>query len=827
MDKELIMESVNIGVKGMTCTNCATGLERKLNRLDSVKATLNFAAEQAAINFDSKKTDLSALVSAIESSGYIPVLGETTLDVTGMTCANCAKRLEKNLMNLEGVLSANVNLATQSATISYLPEYIAVKDFKATAQKIGYSLHENETISAVQVGDREGNQLKRDALIASFLAAPLLLLEMLPMLIPNGMALREALLPKSTFVYLSFALATLVQFGPGLRFYKLGLPSLLSGAPDMNSLVMLGSSSAYFYSLIATFLPQILPEGTVHVYYEASASIIAIILVGRWLEQRTKGKSGQAIEKLLSLQAKTAYVWRGENWQTLPINEVRVGDIIQVKPGEKIPLDGVVKNGSSYLDESMLTGEAKAVNKQVGEEIMGGTINKTGSFEFEVTKVGNDTVLAQIVKTVKEAQGSKLPIQAIADKVVAVFVPIILIIAAFTFIIWLIWGPSPNLNYALVVSAAVLLIACPCAMGLATPISIMVGSGRAANMGVFFRKGEALQALQNVQIIAFDKTGTLTKGTSELTNILLEDGFDEREVLGLVASLEQKSEHPIAEALVKEANIRDLVLSEVESFRAIPGYGIEGIINAKKVQIGSRRFIQDLGLSNLPSLDWAKEGKTVVHVAVNGEFVATLAVADTLKENTKQTLEALNLFGIKTVMITGDNNDTARAIANDININEIYAEVLPNDKVSIIRALNARGATVAFVGDGINDAPALASADVGIAIGTGTDIAIEAADVVLMSGNLEGVLTALSISKATLRNIKQNLFWAFIYNIVLIPVAAGALYPSFGILLSPMFAAVAMGLSDLFVVGNALRLQHFHLSKFIKRDNPKIILVGG
>ena len=804
-------KTIDVGVQGMTCANCSSRVERNLNKLEGVSANVNLATERATVAYDAEKVDRAALLESIVQSGYTPVTEEVTFHIGGMTCANCSSRIERKLNKLDGVLSANVNLATEKATVRFLPAELRLSGIKEAVEATGYTVLETHAQDKVDLKKKTEDDLKRRALLASALAAPLLLLEMLPMLFPGGMMLRDALIPYSVMLGLGFVLATLVQFGPGLRFYKSGFPSLVSGHPDMNSLVMLGSSAAYFYSLVATFIPQVLPEGTRHVYYEASATIIAIILLGKWLEARSKGRTGDAIQKLLSLQAKTARVQRGSDWTDTPADDVRQGDILQVRPGEKIPVDGTLLSGQSYVDESMITGEPIPVEKTAGDEVVGGTINGTGSFTFSATKVGANTTLAQIIKMVEDAQGSKAPIQALADRVVAVFVPVILMIAALTFLVWLLVGPSPALNFALVNAVAVLLIACPCAMGLATPISIMVGSGKAAEMGTLFRQGEALQSLQSVAVVALDKTGTLTKGKPELTDLVTQSDFDEAEVLHLVASAEQTSEHPVAQAIVKAAQNRGVKLTAPTDFEAVPGYGVSALVDGKRVQVGADRYMRQLGLE-LPSNSadrLADEGKTPLYAAIDGQLVATLAVADTLKEGSAEAVKSLHRLGLKVAMVTGDNARTARAVANLVGIDEVLAEVLPNGKVDAVKELQAAGRKVAFVGDGINDAPALAQADVGIAIGTGTDVAIEAADVILMSGDLRGVPNAFGISRATLNNIKQNLFWAFVYNIVLIPVAAGVLYPFFGILLSPILAAAAMGLSDVFVVGNALRLKRF------------------
>ena len=610
-----------------------------------------------------------------------------------------------------------------------------------------------------------------------------------------------------------FVLATIVQFGPGLRFYRKGIPALLKLSPDMNSLVVLGSTAAWAYSVVATFLPSLLPAGMVNVYYEASAVIVTLILLGRLLEARAKGRTGAAIAKLVGLQPKSARVERNGEIVDLPLDEVQAGDVVQVRPGDRLPVDGVVIAGSSFVDESMITGEPVPVTKSEGATVVGGTINKTGSFTYRATKVGADTLLAQIIRMVQQAQGAKLPIQALVDRITAWFVPAVMAVAAVTFLLWLLLGPEPAFTFALVNAVAVLIIACPCAMGLATPTSIMVGTGRAAELGVLFRKGEALQSLRSAQVIALDKTGTLTAGHPELTDFEVAAGVEPDAALRLVAAVESASEHPIAAAIVTAARAKGLSVPAVEGFEAVPGFGAQGRVAGQAIAVGADRYMTKLGLD--PSAFKAtaerlgQQGKTPLYAAIDGRLAAIIAVADPVKPSTPAAIAALHAMGLKVAMITGDNRRTAEAIARGLGIDEVVAEVLPEGKVDTINRLKSGGRKVAFVGDGINDAPALAAADVGIAIGTGTDIAIESADVVLMSGELTGVPAAIGLSQATIRNIKENLFWAFAYNVLLIPVAAGALYPVSGTLLSPMIAAGAMALSSVFVVGNALRLRRY------------------
>ncbi|MGL6251912.1 MAG: copper-translocating P-type ATPase, partial [Billgrantia desiderata] len=570
---------------------------------------------------------------------------------------------------------------------------------------------------------------------------------------------------------------------------------------------------AWSYSLVAMFAPGLLPAGTANLYFEAAAVIASLILLGRYLEARSKGRTSEAIKRLMGLQAKTARVFRDGEVVEIPLDQVQQNDIVQVRPGEKIAVDGEVVEGASYVDESMITGEPVPVEKTPGAQVVGGTINKTGAFSFRATNVGADTVLAQIIRMVESAQGAKLPIQALVDKVTAWFVPIVIAIALLTCIAWLTLGPGPAISFALVNAVAVLIIACPCAMGLATPTSIMVGTGRAAEIGILFRKGEALQTLRHAEVVALDKTGTLTKGRPELTDLMVTDGFEHDVVLQLVASVESRSEHPIAEAIIEGAKARGLALQSIDSFDAVPGFGIKASVAGHEVWVGADRLMTSNGIDvhrfEDEATQLADEGKSPLYAAIDGRLAAILAVSDPIKESTPQALKALHELGLKVAMITGDNRRTAQAIARQLGIDEVVAEVLPDGKVEAVKALRQGGRQVAFVGDGINDAPALAEADVGIAIGTGTDVAIESADVVLMSGDLTGVPNAIGLSRATLRNIKQNLFWAFAYNTALIPVATGAFFPLFGILLSPVFAAAAMALSSIFVLGNALRLKTF------------------
>jgi P-type Cu+ transporter len=728
------------------------------------------------------------------------------LGIQGMTCASCVARVERVLRRLDGVTEANVNLATERAEIHFVPEIVSIEQLKAAVEQAGYIVVALE--KAENVRTEEVEQLKKSVIFSALFAVPLLILAMAPMFFP---ALDQWLMAHAPINWILLLLATPVQFGPGRRFYRKGWASLHQGVPDMNTLVMIGTSAAYFYSLVATVLPQIFPVGTAQVYFEASGVVITLVLLGKYFEALAKGRASEAMKHLLRLQAKTAHVIRNGTEQEIAIEGVVQGDLIVVRPGEKIPVDGEVMTGASYVDESMITGEPMPVRKEMGASVVGGTINQNGTFQFRATKVGADTVLSQIVALVETAQGSKLPIQGLADRVVAVFVPIVLAIALFTFGIWMIFGGTTALSFALVNTVAVLIVACPCAMGLATPTSIMVGTGKAAELGIIFRKGEALERLQSVQVVALDKTGTLTKGKPELTDFLLQPGYDADAVLALVAAAEKGSEHPIARALIESA--KHLQIPEAENFEAVPGFGIVAQVNGQSVQVGADRYLVQLGIDISPFSQvagkFAETGKSPLYVAIDGKLAALIVVSDPVKESSLGAVQALKSLGLHVAMITGDNRQTAQAIAAQLGIDEVLAEVLPQAKAEAVRKLQSTSSSVAFVGDGINDAPALAQADVSLAIGTGTDVAIETADVILMAGDLRGVVHAIALSRATLSNIRFNLFWAFFYNVVLIPVAAGALYPAFGLLFSPVLSGAAMGFSSLFVLANALSLRNF------------------
>lgn len=802
-----LLSYLSLGVDGMTCASCVGRVERVLKAVPGVTdASVNLATERADVRGGALNPQ--DLISVIEKAGYGVREQSLELAIDGMTCASCVGRVERALLAFPGVTKANVNLATERATVRGIADEAMLI---AAIRKAGY-----EARGVVGDGEDTGGRklaeqaaLRRDLIAAGALTLPVFVMEMgghlfsaLHMLIMNSIGMQASW-------FIQFALTTLVLVGPGRRFWQKGIPALLRATPDMNSLVAVGAGAAYAYSVVATFAPALLPAGTVNVYFEAAAVIVTLILLGRYLEARAKGRTSEAIKRLIGLQPKTAHVMRDGVAVEYPLADVQTGDLLLVRPGERVPVDGIVAEGKSWVDESMISGEPLPVAKARDAMVTGGTVNQTGALTMRATAVGSATLLAQIIRMVEAAQGGKLPIQALVDRITLWFVPVVMVVAALTFLVWLTFGPTPALGFALVNAVAVLIIACPCAMGLATPTSIMVATGRAAELGILFRKGEALQSLRDVKIIAFDKTGTLTEGKPELTDLILAPGLTREELLPMIAAVEAKSEHPIARAIVAAATGP---LSVLEPFQAVPGMGVTATVGAHRIAVGADRFMASLGVDTAAFADQAgalaAEGKTPLYAALDGRCAAMLAVSDRIKKTTPDAIAALHGQGIKVAMITGDTAKTAEVIAGRLGIDEVIAGVLPEGKVAAIARLKSFG-PLAFVGDGINDAPALAAADVGLAIGTGTDIAIEAADVVLMSGRLTGISDALALSHAAMRNIRQNLFWAFAYNVALIPVAAGALYPWFGLLLSPAIAAGAMAMSSVFVVGNALRLRRF------------------
>ncbi|WP_246318906.1 heavy metal translocating P-type ATPase [Peteryoungia desertarenae] len=837
---------LQIPVEGMTCASCVRRVEKAAGAVEGVsESAVNFATETLSVTVGPGFSG-AKLKKAIEDAGYEPRLETLVLEVEDMTCASCVLRVEKALKSVPAVEEASVNLATGEALVKLLGGQDMLPEIKAAVEKAGYAVRlagvggagagaanaahkasdgeSTRGAGETQVEDdsrearraREIDGLKRNVLVAGLLTLPLFVMEMGAHLYPPLHHVLMGIFPGNTLYLTQFVLATLVLAGPGRRFYLKGFPALFRLAPDMNSLVAIGTSAAYLYSVVTTFLPAILPSEARFVYYEAATVIVTLILIGRLLEARAKGRTGAAIRKLAGLQAKTARVERDGKTLDLGLSEVVLGDVVVVRPGERIPVDGRVIDGASAVDEAMISGEPIPVEKGPGATVIGGTVNGSGSFRFEATGIGADMMLSRIIRMVQEAQGAKLPIQKLVDQVTAFFVPAVISIAVLTFIAWFLIGPEPAYTYGLVAAVAVLIIACPCAMGLATPTSIMVGTGRAAELGVLFRKGEALQTLSTIDTVVMDKTGTITKGRPEVTEIVLSQGFERAELLALTASLEARSEHPLADAIVRAAEAEGLKLSKVSEVEAVTGFGVTGIVDGRRVAAGADRYMVKLGVMAADATDnalkdamarFADEGASPLYVAVDGRLAAAIAVADPLKETSVAAIAALKGLGLKVVMVTGDNQRTAKAIARRAGIDDVEAEVLPEGKVNVIKALQEKGAKLAFIGDGINDAPALASADAGIAIGTGTDVAIESADVVLVGGDLTGALHAIELSRQVMRNIRENLFWAFGYNVALIPVAAGALYPAFGWMLSPMLGAAAMGLSSVFVLSNALRLK--------------------
>ena len=811
-----LLNKLDLGISGMSCASCVAKIETGLSRLPGVvEARVNFAAEKATIAYDPAEATLSDLVGTVKALGYDARSHKATLSVLGMTCASCVNKVQTALNQVPGVIEATVNFATEQASIEYVQDLVTIKDLSKATDSVGYTLVAKEEGQFVdkekEVRDAELNLLKHKFLTGILLVAPLFILVHWEKL---GLG---SILPLSrdTNYILQLLLQTPVQFWVGWQFYRGALSAARHRTSDMNTLIAVGTSAAYLYSVLATFFPGLFSaEGLApKVYYDTAGAIIVLILLGRLLEARAKGQTSEAIKKLIGLQAKTATVLVNGEEHEIPVEEVLIGDTVIVKPGDKIPVDGVILEGHSSIDESMVTGESIPIEKTAGDDVVGATINKTGTFKFKATKVGKDTMLAQIIKMVEEAQGSKPPIARLVDIIASYFVPAVIATAALTFIIWYFFGPAPALTYAVLNFVAVMIIACPCALGLATPTSIMVGTGKGAEYGVLIRGGEALETAHKLNAIVLDKTGTITKGEPAVTNIFAVQGNHSENILRLAASAERGSEHPLGEAILNKAGEKNLGLVDPGDFNAIPGHGIEASIDGKTVLLGNTKLMNDrqIDLKNLAQQAevFSGEGKTPMWVAIDGDIAGIIAVADIVKDNSKAVVGALHNLGLEVIMLTGDNKRTAEAIARQIGIDRTLAEVLPEGKANEIRKLQAGNKKVAMVGDGINDAPALAQADVGLAIGTGTDVAIESSDITLITGDLTGVVTAIALSKATIRNIKQNLFWAFAYNTILIPVAAGVLSPFFGILLNPIFAAAAMALSSVTVVTNALRLRRF------------------
>ncbi len=790
-----MMKRITLGIEGMTCASCAATIENALSKLEGVsEVSVNLAAEKASLKYDTSVIGIDKIIEKIRDVGYDVETKKTTFPIKGMTCASCVATIEDGMRDVDGILSVNVNLASERANVEYFHEQVTLNDLKKIVEDLGYEALEIPEDIEREARQREITRQRNLLVFGTSLTVPIFLI--------------SVLLSIETFPakhYLLFALTTPVQAILGYQFYKVSFKVLRHGRANMDVLIAMGTSAAYFYSLATTFIIS------GEVYYDTAAVILTLITLGRYLEAVAKGKTSEAIKRLMGLQAKTARVIRNGREVDIPVEDVVVGDIVIVRPGEKLPVDGIVREGHSSVDESMLTGESIPVEKNVGDEVVGATINKTGLLKFEATKIGKDTALAQIIKLVEEAQGSKAPIQRLADKVAGIFVPIVIIIALLTFTFWYLFGIGPErFTHALLSMVAVLVIACPCALGLATPTAIMVGTGKGADSGILVKGGESLERAQKIDTIVFDKTGTLTKGKPGVTDILHADGYKEDEILKLAAIAEKGSEHPLGEAIVSKASEKGLEILDPENFEAIPGQGVKAKFDGNEILLGNRKLMKNNGINfeffNEKIENLEEEGKTAMTIAMNGTVVGVIGVADTLKEKSKEAVKKLQEMGIEVFMLTGDNPRTAKAIAKQVNIDRVLAEVLPAEKTEEIKKLQDEGKVVAMVGDGINDAPALAQADIGIAIGTGTDVAMEASDITLMTGDLRGVVNGINLSKRTMRTIKQNLFWAFFYNTVGIPVAAVGL-------LNPMIAAGAMAFSSVSVVSNSLRLRRYKLLK--------------
>jgi len=817
------MNRESVKISGMTCAACAKRIEKAVGKLEGVSlASVNLATEKLTVKYDNQKVSPDKIKEAVEKAGYGVVEEDrkktVTIPIGGMTCAACANRIEKALGKTGGVLRASVNFATEKATVEYDPQAIRLSAIKQVIEKAGYkALNIEKRADADQDKLRREKEIRtlwRKFIVSAIFAVPLLYLAMVPMISWLPFPIPRFLEPMH--YPLNYALTQIALVIPiiiaGHKFYTVGFKALIKRSPNMDSLIAIGTTAAVVYSAYSTYR---IWSGDMHavegLYFETAGVIITLIMLGKSLEAVSKGKTSEAIKKLMGLAPKTAVLIHDGKEIEIPIDEVEIGDVILVKPGEKIPVDGVVIDGHTAIDESMLTGESIPVDKKAGDKVYAASINTNGTIRFEATQVGDDTALAQIIKLVEDAQGSKAPIAKMADIVSGYFVPIVVAIAVLAFAGWLIGGQS--LSFALTIFISILVIACPCALGLATPTAIMVGTGKGAEYGILFKSGEALETAHKINTIVFDKTGTITVGKPEVTDIITVPGMTDESLIQIAASGEKGSEHPLGQAMVRRAEKEGIELLKAEKFEAIPGHGIEVVIEDMRVLIGNRKLMDDRGIT-LGELEnqsdrLANEGKTPMYIAVDNKISGIIAVADVVKDSSAKAIKKLQSMGIEVAMITGDNRKTAEAIANQVGINRVLAEVLPQDKSNEVKKLQAEGRKVAMVGDGINDAPALAQADIGIAIGSGTDVAMESADIVLMKSDLMDVPTAIHLSKSTIRNIKENLFWAFGYNVAGIPIAAGVLHLFGGPLLNPMFAAAAMSLSSVSVVTNALRLKRF------------------
>jgi Cu+-exporting ATPase len=811
-----ILARIDLPILGMRCAACSTTVEKGLSGLDGVdKANVNLATNLATVVYDPQFLNPDDFIQSVKKSGYDVGTSSVEIPIQGIQCASCVQSIEKNLLQMQGVITAAVNLATAKARVEYNPVETNLSEIKKAIEDSGYRVPDipgevDDEDAASALKEKEYKDLKKKFLAGLALAVLIFLGSMTHLFpwIPDFLRIH----------YVLWILATPVQFWIGWQFYKGAWGAFKHRNADMNTLIAVGTSAAYAYSVVATLFPSFFESGGIRpqVYFDTSAMIIVLILFGRLLEARAKGRTSDSIKKLIGLQPKTARVFREGQELDIPVKDVVMDDVVLVRPGEKIPVDGIVLEGESSVDESMISGESLPVKKEKEDEVIGATLNKSGSFRFRATKVGKDTVLAQIVQLVRDAQGSKAPIQRLADVIAGYFVPIVISIAILTFVAWFDFGPKPALTFALLNFVAVMIIACPCALGLATPTAVMVGTGRGAESGILIKDGESLETAHKVDTVVFDKTGTLTKGQPEVVAITAANSFSDKDIVLYAASAERVSEHPLGESIVAKAGEMGISLTEPKNFQAVEGRGIEAVVDGKDVLIGNEEFMREKGVSFAAAGEkagmYASQAQTPVYVSVDKTLAGLLAIADPLKDESLQAVAKLKRMGLEVVMLTGDSQKTANAVAAKAGIDRVIAEVLPKDKVDAIKKLQAEGKRVAMVGDGINDSPALAQADVGIALGSGTDVAMEASDITLINDDLNGVVVAIDLSKTTIKVIKQNLFWAFFYNTVGIPIAAGILYPFWGILLSPIIASAAMAFSSVSVVSNSLRLKRIKLN---------------
>jgi len=816
VDMTSAVESVTLPITGVTCWRCAKRLEKALTAIKGVKrAVVNLSSEKAFVDYDSAVAGAGDLIKAIRDEGFVSGAASATIGIKGMRCASCVCGIEEALKATPGVVSASVNPLSKTASVEYLPGLTEVDNLEQAVEDAGYKTGKppaEESEDKEQAArQREYKTLMRKFWFSMAVGLPVMILSY-----PDYLGLGGVLVKGSStlrVVWGLMGLATLpVLFWAGNQFFIGAWNSFKHRSADMHTLIAIGTSSAWIYSTVAVLFPWIFPRAELaDVFYDVTAVVTGLVVLGMALELRARSRTNEAIKKLMSLQARTARVVRDGVESDIPVEEVLVGDVIIVRPGEKVPVDGEITEGTSAVDESMVTGESIPIEKSAGDEVIGATINKTGSFKFRASKVGKDTLLSQIILMVQEAQGSKAPIQRVVDQVAAYFVPSVIITGILAFMAWFTFGPEPQLIYAVVVFVSVLIIACPCALGLATPTSLMVGVGKGAENGILIKSGDALETAHKLNAIVLDKTGTITKGRPSLTDVVTAGGVSGDDLLLYAASVERGSEHPLGEAIVEGAAERGLELMEAAGFNAIPGHGVEAEVGDRRILLGNLKLMRAKEISaegvKQDAERLADEGKTPMYVAVDGALAGIIAVADTVKEDSREAISILKGLGLEVVMMTGDNERTARAIAKEVGIDRVMADVVPENKAHQVQLLQLEGKKVAMVGDGINDAPALAQADVGMAIGTGTDVAIEASDITLVKGSLKKVATAIELSRATMKNIKENLFGAFMYNGLGIPVAAGLLYPFFGLLLSPMIAGAAMAFSSLTVVTNANRLR--------------------